>query len=134
MSDYEIALDILTPALEGRAIYLSGPISGRVLGNRPLFFAVENALRPCNPLSIRNPHRIPWPPHLHKKRECPKSQDEIWQYFMRRAVRQLTYSHVIVQLPDWMSSRGARREHILAKDFGMEIIDLNKKVKVTNVK
>lgn len=44
-----------------------------------------------------------------------------WDYYLRQAIQMLVKCDHIVMLPGWENSRGARLEHHIAVELGMEI-------------
>lgn len=97
-----------------KKIYISGPISGRDLQDRRRTFAAvaEDIYRmgdiPVNPLDNGIPESFPWAEH------------------MRRDLQMLLKCSAVCMLPGWKRSRGARLEHHVAEELGMDIFDYEK--------
>lgn len=50
------------------------------------------------------------------------NQDDSWVDHMREDIKLLMGCDVILMLPGWRKSKGARIEHVLAKVLGFEIL------------
>lgn len=93
--------------------YISGPITGRPESVYiPAFAQAKNKLTeagyyPINPCELS---------HLHDKK---------WESYMAEDFRALLDCQAIYMLPDWKESKGARIEHAVASELGMEIIYSN---------
>lgn len=91
--------------------YISGPMTGLPDFNRVAFLAAEKALRdlghePVNPVYNGVPDKAPW--HEH----------------MRADIKMLMDCDVIVMLPGWMDSKGAKLEQCIAHWLGMRVVTL----------
>lgn len=90
--------------------YISGPITGRTETVYVSAFAKakeklkQAGYEPVNPLEL---------PHLH---------DKSWTSYMGEDIKELLQCQAIYMLPDWKESKGARIEHAIACELGMEII------------
>lgn len=87
-------------------VFLSGPMSGILDHNYPAFARVADTLRRAG-FTVLSPHEIP-----------PKAD---WSGYMRASLRLLLESDLIVLLPGWEVSRGARRELDVARDVGLDV-------------
>ena len=89
-------------------IYVSGPMTGHPELNFPAFHAKAKELRAqgfdvCNPAD-------------HD--EVP---NQSWAFYLRKDIRLLMDCQALHLLPGWASSRGARLEHHIARELGMQI-------------
>jgi hypothetical protein len=90
--------------------YISGPITGRPEKIYvPAFAKAKEKLKqagyePVNPLEL---------PHLH---------DKTWSSYIGEDIKELLECNAIYMLPDWKESKGARIEHAIACELGLEII------------
>jgi hypothetical protein len=93
--------------VEHETLYISGPMTGYVDFNRPLFLSITNHLRDAG-LQVLSPHELT---------EGVQTPDLPWQYYMSRAVAMQMGSSAWVGLPGWTRSKGAKREFDLAVDL-----------------
>lgn len=89
-------------------IYLSGPMTGLPDYNYPAFNALAAALRGRG-FVVNNPAEA-------------GSIGRSWEECMRAAIRMLCGSDVVVALPGWENSRGAKIEVGLATDLGLGLV------------
>ena len=94
----------------GAGCYVCGGMTGYPLFNRPAFFAVEGLLWSAGAVLVVNPGREP--------------DGLTWVQYMRRGLRNLRRCDVMVRLPGWERSRGARIETAFAERWGVRIHDL----------
>lgn len=94
-----------------KRIYIAGPMTGLPQSNYPAFHAAAAALR-AQGHHVENPAENPVP-------ACGGS----WLGYMRMSLRQIAGCDCICMLPGWRGSRGARIEHGLALDLGLEVHD-----------
>jgi hypothetical protein len=92
--------------------YIAGPMTGYEDFNYPAFNAAAATLR-ARGWQIENPAENPDPP----SRE--------WIDYMRMAVAQVARCDVVVLLPGWEGSRGARVEFTLATGLGLQVLPLD---------
>ena len=104
--------------LEDKVAYISGAISNRDIKEVVMdFIIVENLLKRhgvrevLNPLSNGLPITASWEDH------------------MKEDIRLLTKADYVFMLDGWETSRGAKIEHRLAKELGIQIIYLTNKDK-----
>ena len=90
-----------------RRIYIAGPMTGLPDFNYPAFNAEAARLRAIG-WDVENPAENPAPPSGE------------WIDYMRLAIPQLMTCDVIVLLPKWEKSRGARVEIRVARMMGMQ--------------
>lgn len=100
----------ISDKVEGKKVYLSGPITGKK-NYKGLFLFVEELVKLCNAFRIFNPAS-----------QIPDSLDH--EQAMKRCVAALVEYDTIVMLPGWHASKGARLEHDIALSCGMDVIDL----------
>lgn len=100
--------------------YVAGPMS--LYGPEgdwgyPLFEEMAYRLR-------RAGYEVIAPNELHGPDDAPPDTDwdEGWSWSLRRDISQLVKAGVVVLLPRWEESRGARLEHSIAHALGMRII------------
>lgn len=116
--------------MNGRRVFLSGPMTGMPNWNRELFDDAEKYVRGKGARSVYNPAKL-----APSGRVQPKQHAE----YMRETLHELTassdtrgtnknqrglYYDAIVLLPGWKSSVGARMEMAVAESIGMEVIEL----------
>ncbi|MEQ6437201.1 DUF4406 domain-containing protein [Comamonas sp. w2-DMI] len=99
-----------------KRIYIAGPMTGLPQSNYPAFHAAAAVLR-SQGHHVENPAENPVPP-------CGGS----WLGYMRMSLRQIADCDCIYMLPGWRNSRGARIEHGLAMDLGLEVQDFQQVV------
>ncbi len=87
--------------------YISGPMTGLKDYNRPTFNQAAKSLRESG-YEVLNPAEV----------DIPNGE---WLDYMRVDIRMLTEADVIFMLPGWMQSPGAKIEHDLAYQLGIDI-------------
>ena len=87
-------------------IYLAGPMSGLPLYNYPAFNAAAAQLRVMG-YHVENPAENPEQPS--------------WAHYMRLAIGQLVTCDMVILLPGWRKSKGARIERWLSKLLQIEV-------------
>jgi len=105
------------PAQLAKRVYISGPMSGLPEFNYPAFHAAAAELRTYG-LHVENPAESPEP-------ECKS-----WLGFMRLAVAQLATCDIVVTLPGWENSRGAKVEVALAIGLGLLVVPLHEYLRI----
>ncbi len=104
----------------GVTLYLSGPMSGLPEFNYPAFKAATERLR-SQGHAVVSPHELP--------ADCPGcaniGYEHSWSEHMRVDLAALLTCDVIVMLPGWQQSRGARLEKSVAEATGLMVIDYN---------
>lgn len=99
--------------------YLSGPMTGLPDYNREAFDRAYEGLYKAK-VKVRSPHLTPWP-----EMQTQMNDEEIWQYFMRRALElELTCTGIIL-LEGWPSSKGAVLEMNIAASLKMPVFFLD---------
>lgn len=93
-----------------KRIYIAGPMSGLPDFNYPAFHAAATRLRALG-------H------HVENPAENPAPACGSWQGYMRMSLRQIADCDCLCMLPGWRDSKGARIEHGLALDLGLEVLD-----------
>lgn len=86
--------------------YISGPMTGLPDFNREAFHTEAARLRTLG-YRVENP--------------AESSGGGSWQGYMRMALIQMARSDWLYMLPGWEQSRGAKIEHRLALDIGLEV-------------
>lgn len=102
--------EALSNIIEGKNVYLSGPITGKK-NYKGLFAFTEELVKLCDALRIYNPAS-----------DIPDSLD--YEDAMKRCVAALVEYDTIVMLPGWHTSKGARLERDVALACGINIVDL----------
>lgn len=102
--------EALSDIIEGKNVYLSGPITGKK-NYKGLFAFTEELVKLCDALRIFNPAS-----------QIPDSLD--YEDAMKRCVAALVEYDTIVMLPGWHTSKGARLERDIALACGINIVDL----------
>lgn len=103
-----------------KMIYLSGKIT-----NNPNY--VEQFTKAENLIKSIFPNKSIFNPVSYNKEFLPEFTR--WCDYMRLDIEQLTKSNMIVMLPNWWKSKGARIEWLLAKFvFDIEIWYLDKNI------
>ena len=94
-------------------IYLAGPMSNLPEFNYPAFNAAAKQLRELG-FTVENPAE-----------NDGGSTGKPWAWYMRRAIKQLVTCDIVVLLPGWEESRGARLERFIAHELGMPVDTLD---------
>lgn len=96
--------------------YLSGAISSDE-HYREKFTNAEHVLRSlgfavCNPVDTK------------------AKGDKDWAYYMKKDIQKLLKCDGIMLLPDWLESRGAKLEYVIAEELGLMVLDYDKVIQV----
>ena len=98
--------------IKGKRVYLSGPITS-TKNYKGLFMFAEELAALGDAEQIYNPAaRVP--------------AFFTWEQAMYRCLSEITKYDMVVMLPGWSASRGARLERDVALACGMHIVDLSK--------
>lgn len=97
-----------------KKLYISGPMTGLPDNGYPSFNESARVLR-ANGHKVYNPAEIPDVPA-----SVPKNRTWIW--YMKKALIMMLKADVIVLLPGWNKSKGAKVERWLAKILCYEIL------------
>lgn len=96
--------------MEGRIVYIAGPITGLPNLNKEQFAAAATKVKQLG-LIVRNPHEL-----------CADLPiDTAWKTYMKRCISHLVECTDIVLLPNWGRSDGANLEFQIAKALGIQI-------------
>ena len=96
----------VSPALP--RLYLSGPMTGLPLLNRPAFHAAARQLREAG-FDVFNPAEMDEPDGIS------------WVQCLRRDIRELMDCEAVATLPGWKRSRGAQLEAYIAVALCMPV-------------
>jgi hypothetical protein len=98
--------------MNDKRIYISGKITGLEYGEaQTKFNRVEMFLSACGWQDTANPM------------QCKSIKEgDSWEFAMGECLKILLRCDAIYMLSDWQQSRGARVEHVVAKELGIEII------------
>jgi hypothetical protein len=88
-------------------IYISGPMTGHEDLNFPAFYEAEEILK-ARGFEVINPAAIEQP-------------DKTWEACMRKDNVELMRADMIVTLPNWERSKGARLEVEIGTALGMKV-------------
>ena len=109
--------------VRSKRVFLSGPMSGKAHYNAPEFMRAHAICKEAGALYIYDP-ALEW---------LIDDYDGSHEYYMRVCVHELTreypnayikYYDVVVQLPGWEASEGAKTEAIVASACGIPCIAL----------
>lgn len=95
--------------IKGKRVYLSGPITN-VKNYKGLFMFVEELAALDDAEQIYNPAA-----------QIPASSS--WEQAMHRCLSEITNYDIVVLLPGWNASRGAKLERDVALACGMRVVD-----------
>lgn len=95
-----------------KSVYISGPITGLPLGNKPAFYSMHQRIIDAGHIPV-NPHVVC--ANIHEG--SPHSE------YMRVCIGNLVVSDAIIMLPGWENSKGARAEYLTATWCGIEILE-----------
>ena len=97
--------------IKGKRVYLSGPITN-TKNYKGLFMFAEELAVLDDAEQIYNPAA-----------QIPASSS--WEQAMHRCLSEITNYDIVVMLPGWNTSRGARLECDVALACGMQIVDFS---------
>ena len=116
--------------VKGRRVYLSGPMTGIEDWNRPAFDAAEKRLV-CEPFCVMGTYN----PADNIDEMQSLSHEEAMYLSMHSLMsidvagsRFVPYYEVLVSLPGWEKSAGARLEREVAEACGIEVCDIDEVV------
>lgn len=107
----------LSEFLQMRTVYLSGPMTGVELFNRPAFHHAEEMIH-LNGLAGEKVRVI------NPARNFGGSLDREYEEYMNLSLMQVHNSDVVVLLEGYEHSNGVKREVELAKELGLEFYTL----------
>lgn len=106
--------------VKGKSVFLSGPMSGLEHFNVDEFAKAHDVLRKAGASTVYDPAI-----EYLRSEVGSTTSHAVW---MRRCISELTGTvrryDVLVSLPGWKRSRGARLERKVAKACGIEVCDL----------
>lgn len=119
--------------LEGKRVFISGPMSSRKHNNVTKFLAAHIVLNKLGALSVYDP-AAEWVDDVSRG----SWEDRGHEFYMRRCISELSKSwyvdaedggtrplyDLLVQLDGWQDSEGAKTEKIVAEACGIEVIEL----------
>lgn len=111
--DGDLGVGFVGPVGCALRVYLSGPMSGFPEWNFPAFNAAAEHLRNAG-YRVFNPAELPHP-----------ADTTPLKVFMREDIRALLGADIVVVLPEWEKSKGARLEVLIAQNLGLEIRQYN---------
>lgn len=115
------------PVVNGslETFYISGPISGDLVGNIPPFFEMEEELL-FHGHRVFNPARIGGAETAREAIEMAMehSATRDWRWYMRRSYAGLVMCTAIAMLPGWEDSAGAKYEYDVAASLQMPVIEV----------
>jgi len=94
-----------------RRIYIAGPMTGHADHNYPAFHAAAQRLREAG-WDVTNPAE-----NFDGRTDLPRED------YLRADVALLVHCEAIAMLPGWQDSTGAKLEYLLAREFGMVVLD-----------
>ncbi|MDO4791859.1 MAG: DUF4406 domain-containing protein [Buchananella hordeovulneris] len=99
-------------SLEGKTVYLAGPMSGRPDFNRAAFHRVAAALR-------RSAHGVA---EVINPAEVELPAGATWEEYMAVGLAGVARADLVVVLPGWTGSRGASIEVATARALGLPVV------------
>lgn len=106
----------MTKIKNDQKIYLCGPISGRPSNNIHLFRHAAESLHENGFKYVEVPHDIC--AHLD-------TQNVEWADYMRECIKCLMTCDILITLPEWELSRGARLEVELARNLEIPVVAIH---------
>lgn len=94
-------------------VYIAGPMTGIEDYNYPAFNAADTALSQRD-FEVLNPVD-------NEDYNADTYQGQSWSWYLRLAIRQVTYADGIALLPGWENSKGATLEHRVGTALGLDI-------------
>jgi hypothetical protein len=101
--------------MNGKYIYISGPMTGIPEFNHPAFNKVAKILRQEGAI-VFNPAEA-----FEGKKDLPRHE------YMRKDIKQLLEAEAIVMIEGWEQSKGARLELEIAKEINIPVYIWGKK-------
>ena len=98
-------------------VYVSGPMTGLPEFNYPAFKATTARLRQAG-------FEVECPTEIGARAGLDPDRDS-WEAFMRADLRALLDCDLVVTLPGWARSRGARLECHVAGELGLPLLSLD---------
>ncbi len=104
---------------KSQLVYISGPITDRL--NHSIPFEEARGWLKNDGHQVLSPLDIAPPSERESKWSAPLTQEEIWCYYMKEAVKMLVQADCIYMLEGWESSRGAKLEFTLATELNIPV-------------
>lgn len=105
--------------VKGKKVFLSGPMSGLPHYNVAAFAEAHAVMVEHGAFNV-------YDPAIAYLQSCETHTHEYW---MRECIRELTsdypYYDVLVSLPGWQDSEGAKTERMVAMACGIKCVDLS---------
>lgn len=105
-------------------VYISGPISGHLMGNLAAFTFCQDVLETVHGWNVINPHSIrpiehegPCPPGP----SSPDTSNHTGPCHLKADIEELVQCDAIVMLRGWEHSAGARLEMLVAAQCGLPV-------------
>lgn len=102
-------------------VYISGPISKIIDGNRQAFFDAQQLIE-SKGFEVLNPHDI----CSELRPRDYASPEEFWQACMKACIKCMMDADLCVLLPGFTDSRGAVMEASICRDLGIKTMSLEK--------
>jgi hypothetical protein len=102
--------------VKDKLVYIAGPMSGLPSCNREAFFDAEGRIRKAGFNKIINPARIP----------ADGKSPEKYKKLVELGVYHAKISDIVVLLPGWINSNGARQESNAAFNAGKTVSELER--------
>ena len=112
--------------LEGKSVYLSGPMTGIKKWNRASFSEAEKFVKSCGATSVYNPCAYAEDMSGFSHEMCLRiSISTLCAAWMRAPAKDtLAVYDVLVSLPCWERSEGATLERYVAQRVGIDVCDI----------
>ena len=112
--------------LEGKSVYLSGPMTGIKKWNRASFSEAEKLVKSCGATSVYNPCAYAEAMSGFSHEMCLRISISTLcaTWMMAPAKDTLAVYDVLVSLPRWERSEGATLERYVAQRVGIDVCDI----------
>lgn len=103
--------------MNSKRTYLSGPITGRPMLNIESFTSLRDSLMQMG----EGAGNVVVPHELFDAEDT----EQPWEYYMRKCIAELIHCELVLTLPDWEESNGAKLEVHIARALNIEVKDAN---------